>query len=195
MTNTAKQLFRIFFQTERSRSLRNRWLLKLRCSITELLRFNLSGLFYYPLSSWTVRSAFWFTSSAVLYNQQVYKWISTCGSFTSFYSNGAQSHETSQTQSPLKVHRAGLNPSKYTQYWNPGVLRNIHSWSFVHRLNRNKHVTVYIFSFWITESISWFTKHPPPPPPNNNNHKSCQLLQLFSELHLSSDPQNLRPVN
>lgn len=38
--------------------------------------------------------------------------------------------------------------------------------------------------------------HPPTPPNNNNNnHKSCQLLQLYSELHLSSDPQNLRPVN
>lgn len=127
-------------------------------------------------------------------NQEVYEWISECVGFTSFYGDRAQSHETSQTQSPLKLHRAGLNPSKYTQYWNPGVWRTF----ILGRLSIDwiERSTLQFISF-LFELMKVFPElqpntHPQPP---NNNRNSCQLLQLYSELHLSSDPQNLRPVN
>lgn len=96
----------------------------------------------------------WCTSSAGNYDQASYEWISACSSFTSFYSDRAQSHETSQTQSPLKLHRAGLNPSKHTQYWNPGVWRTFILGHLSIDWIETSTLQFISFSFWITESIS-----------------------------------------
>lgn len=108
-------------------------------------------------------------------SREVYEWNSMCVGFISFYSDRAQSHETSQTQSPLKLHGAGLNPSKYTQYWNPGVWRTF----ILGRLSVDwiERSTLQFISF-LLELMKVFPElqlntHPQP---LNNNHKSCQLL-------------------
>lgn len=72
--------------------------------------------FHRPLDGW-----FGPNGPQSRYNREVYEWMSKYTGLCKFLRDRAQSHETSQTQSPLKLHRAGLNPSKYTQYWNPGV--------------------------------------------------------------------------
>lgn len=66
---------------------------------------------------------------------------------------------------PSKVTQGRAQSTKIHTILESRSLKNIHSRLFVHTLNRNKHVIVYIFSFWITESVSWITtEHPPTTP-------------------------------
>lgn len=107
-----------------------------------------------------------------------------CVGFTRFYSDGAQSHETSQTQSPLKLHRAGLNPSKNTQYWNPGVWRNIHSRSFlsIDWIERSmlQFISFFFFLNYNESFFSWITtKHPPSNPRTTTVNRANSSINNF----------------
>lgn len=80
-------------------------------------------------------------------NHEVYEWISERVGFTHFYSDGAQSHENQPNAKPSKVTQGRAQSIKVHTILESRSLENIHSRSLVHRLNRKKHVTVYIFSF------------------------------------------------
>lgn len=85
--------------------------------------------FFCSLSAWS-SCKFTALRAGSRSNQEVYEWISECVSFTSFYSDRAQSHETSPTQSPLKVTQGRAQSIKVHTILESRSLKNIHSRSF-----------------------------------------------------------------
>lgn len=103
--------------------------------------------------------------------------------------------KTSQTQSPLKLHRAGLNPSKYTQYWNPGVWRTF----ILGRLSIDwiERSTLQ-FIFFLFEFIKVFPELLPLPPPTTtttiNRANSYNFIPSCTKLR-SPKPQACKLKN
>lgn len=92
------------------------------------------------------------SSSSEGENEAVCEWISKCASFFVFFT-GPPPRQGTITQNqpnakPSKVTRGRAQSTKVHTILESRSLKNIHPRSFVHRLNRKKHVTVrFFFSF------------------------------------------------
>lgn len=92
-----------------------------------------------------------------------------CFLFARFYGDRAHDHKkTSQTQSPTGLH--GAQSIKEHTILESRSLENIHSRFLVQRLNRKKHVTVYIFFLF---ELKYFLNYDPSHTLPNSNRVSC----------------------